>query len=157
MGKKLFMKKLNKLSGFLLIAAAVLVTAACSAPVGAIDGGSNRVSGDDALWAVPSRLFYDMDAHNGEFDRRTDLQVFFSDKGIIRVVPLEQAQIYIIENPRTPEIKHPINGSGKYLFLRAGRKNIEINYNGLTTWYSVEVRGITFGSSDDDFTNIIWF
>jgi len=157
MGKRHLMKKLKKLSGFLLLAAAVFVTAACSVPVGAIDGGPGMIGGDDALWAVPNRLFYDLDAHNGEFDRSTDLQVFYSDRGIIRVVPLEEAQIYIIENPQIPDNKIPINGSGKYLFLRSGRKNIEIHYKGLTTWYTVEVRGITFGSSDDDFTNIIWF
>ena len=147
----------NRLSGFLLILAAAFIAAACSAPVGVIDN-PGKVSGDDALWAVPNRILYDLDERNCEFDSNNDLQVFASNKGAVQVVPINQVQIYIVENPNSPSPnKVLINNNGKYLFRSPGRKNVEIYYREMSTWYSVEVKGSTLGSSDDDFTNIIWF
>lgn len=148
---------MRKLFGLLIILTASFAVAACFAPTGSIDGGRGK-SGDDALWAVPNRILYDLDAVNGEFDSATDLQVFISDRGAVGVVPIKKAQLYIVENPgNTSERKYAINGDGKYLFRSPGRKQVEVEYNGMDTRYSVEVRGTTFGGDDDDFTHIIWF
>ena len=149
---------MRKLTRFLLITiAAVFVTAACSAPTGAIDYDPHRVTGDDALWAIPNRLFYDLDERNGEFDRNTDLQVFTSVRGAIQLVPIHLPQIFIVENPGTSgERRMALDSNGRYLFRTPGIKHVEIHYRGMMTWYAVEVRGRLF-SSDDDFANIIWF
>ena len=146
----------GKLSGYLLISIAACLLAACFSPLGTIDG-SSYVTGDDALWAVPNRILYDLDERNGEFDSNTDLQVFVSVRGVIRVVPVHQAQIFIIENPGTgSERRMALDSNGRYLFRTPGRKNVEIHHMGMMTWYAIEVRGILF-SDDDDSVNIIWF
>jgi len=107
---------------------------------------------------VPNRILYDLDRNNGEFDRSTDLQVFVSDRGAIGVVPVENAQINIIENPGSiAQSRFPLRPDGTYLFLRPGRKLVEVAYNNMVTRYSIEVRGTDFGGGDDDFTDIIWF
>lgn len=152
----------KKLSGFLAIAAAALIAAACSSPVGTINGsGSNGSrSGDDALWAVPNRIIYDIGGNgngngNSAFNRSTDLQIFLSDKGVIEIVPVRDAEINIIENPgRTPENKRPVTNT-VYYFQSSGRKQVEINYNGMTTRYSVEVEGLSF-NDDSGSLEIIW-
>ena len=148
---------MRKLTRFLLITiTAVFVTAACFSPVGYIDTGRPG-TGDDALWAVPNLILYDLDERNGQFDRNTDLQVFNSDRGAIRVVPTHRAHIFIVENPGTPgERRMALDSNGRYLFRTPGRKNVEIHYRGMMTWYGIEVRGVLF-SNEDDFANIIWF
>ena len=157
------MKRIFKtLSGFLVIAAAVFVTAACTPPIGAIDAdgsGGSAKPGDDALWAVPKRQIYDLNGTgNDTFDRSKDLQLFLSDKGAIAVIPIDEAEISIIENAglisATP---YPIY-NGKYVFIQPGRKLVEVSYNGLTTAYSIEVHGLGYsGGEGSDFMGVIWF
>jgi hypothetical protein len=148
---------MRRLIGFFLIVMISCLMAACFSPVGAIDGPRRGISGDDALWAVPARIIYDFDLTNGDFDRSTDLQIFASNRGAIRVVPVHEAQINIIENPNNIDhSRYPLREDGKYLFRRAGRKLVEIVYNNMVTRYSIEVRGAPIGGGDD-FTNIIWF
>jgi len=157
------MNKLNRLSGFIIVIAAAFFAAACSSPFGAVDGETGRggvTEGDDALWAVPNRILYELDERNGEFNRNTDLQVFTSNRGAIQIVPVHLAQIFIIENPGLiNESRVPLNSNGRYLFLRPGRKHVEINHRGMTTWYAVEVRGTDYGlgGNGGGGFDIIWF
>lgn len=145
------MKNLFRL---LIIIVAACVAAACSSPVGAIDGSGGRGRGDDALWVVPSRVIYDTNG-NGLFNRSTDLQIFASNKGSVEVVPVNAALISIQENPSDPATKRQINGT--YQFTSSGRKVVEVTYSGKTANYSVDVRGTGIGGGDGGgFTDIIW-
>jgi len=147
-----FLKKIGFLSIVVtaIIAAAVLVMAACSSPVGAIDSGSGSGSldGDDAaLWAVPNRIIYNLsgDVSNYTFSRSKDFQLFYSDSGAIKIIPTSSTsvEIYVVEKPGQDSSKKPVN-NGSYSFAAVGttgRKEIEITYKKITTYYSVEVQG----------------
>jgi len=156
MDKKSYLEIL--LSGFLSIAAAVLVTAvvlvmaACSPPIGSFSGGGGgELNGGDALWAVPNRFIYSLegDGSNGVFRRGSDLQLFVSDSGAVYVVNTLSTVVVmnIFESPGDPLSKKPVNGL--YYFSSPGRKEIEITYNNMTTKYSVQVEGVDISGGDN--------
>lgn len=151
---------MKKLFGLMIIIAAACTAAACFSPVGTIDTRRGSSDGDDALWAVPNRIIYDLNPIEGVFDRNTDLQVFLSDKGDVFIVPVSKTELYIVEDPGyASERKIFLNGNGRYVFQKAGRKQVEIHYNEMICYYSVEVRAVPFGEGDDGegFFEIIWY
>jgi hypothetical protein len=121
---------------FILIIACVAasVTTNCFSPVGSIGGSAT----DDLFWAQPNRVAYDM---NDLFMRNSDLEVFTSYKGVVQSIPLSSVKIGIAEAPDyEPDVIIDIPLSENYSLKSTGRKLVVVEYNKMSTAYSIEVR-----------------
>jgi hypothetical protein len=121
---------------FLIAAcAAVSVATSCFSPVGSIGGGS--ASSDDLFWAQPSRVAYEM---NDLFIRNGDLEVFTSYMGVVQSIPLNSVKIGIAEKPdNAPNDIEYIPLDENYALKTKGRKLVVVEYNKMSTAYSIEV------------------
>lgn len=113
----------------------VFVFTGCAPPIGYIADGTDSAS--DELLAVPYRVVYDI---NNLFQRRSDVAVFVSYRGVLRSIPINNVKISIIEKPSNPDTLIEIPNDEDYVLERYGRKIIVIEYNGLEARYSIEVQ-----------------
>jgi hypothetical protein len=121
----------------ILIAVCVAASAvtSCFSPVGSIGGSS--ASSDDLFWAQPSRVAYEM---NDLFVRNSDLEVFTSYRGVVQSIPLTSVEIGIAEKPdNAPNEIEYIPLDENYSLKTKGRKLVVVEYNNMSTAYSIEV------------------
>jgi hypothetical protein len=151
---------------FLIICIAAFVFSGCVPPIGSIYGdgngngngnGNGANSGFDTLWVIPNRLFYE---RGDIFDTAKDLQIFTSDKGLVRQVSPDEPDLTItisesssFGDPRNPVVLGP----DPYVFPLPGIYFIEIAYNDKTARYTIEVKGYFVPPGEgSDFVDIIW-
>jgi len=148
---------MRRRTGLLLLTILACTAAACAPPIGNISGtgGSEAY---DALWVVPHRVTYDI----GDWFVRDDLSVFASSRGAVHLIPIERVAISIIEDPDWPPFNPiPIPNDGYRLMIK-GRKEIVIQYSGLSTRYSItvwnpyEIGGDGGQSTDGSGIVVVW-
>ena len=141
---------------FLLISCiAAGITVGCAPPIGNIGSSGGT---EDLLWIVPQRIVYDL---NEDFDRG-DLQVFTSYRGVVESIHVDQVKFYIIEIGIVPPpvLPDPVPIPNRIYSLRTkGRNLIEVEYEGMTAGYYIDVRdplGLGTGSGDGTGINVGW-
>jgi hypothetical protein len=124
---------MKRLSRFFILLAVSVSIAACSPPVGYI----SSKGGLDDMWAVPKRVHYEF---NHPFER-TDLTVLGMYRGAVEEIPINQVDIYIVENPDGVDEVLFDPKEDLYGWEYSGRKIIVIKYpsEGKVYRYSVEV------------------
>ncbi|MCL2764626.1 MAG: hypothetical protein FWD40_05035 [Treponema sp.] len=141
---------------------AVCALTGCPQPVGVIGGNGNGNISDkgasdfDFLWLVPNRYLYETEER---FERDYDLQILVAEDGYIKKVAPDESGVVIeiIENPGLSSENSTIVTSTFHPFSLPGRHIVNVEYNGKSAHYSIEVRG-TFTNPGDgsDFIDIIW-
>ena len=152
------MKKVLNITFILLT---ICFMAGCRQPVGSIDSGKgngNNGTGDlDFLWLVPGRFLYETDQW---FVPEEDLQIMYAEGGAIHQLPYDTPGVVmeIIEHAHeadTPNIITVTNGVVK--LATPGRHQIKVEYNGLISRYTIEVRGTYSGGGNEaDIFDTIW-
>jgi len=145
----------------LLISILACMVAACAPPIGNISG-VNGGSGYDSLWVVPHQVNYNF----GDWFTRDDLSVFASRRGSVHLIPIAQVAISIIEDPDFPPFNPipltDIDYPQGYRLMKMGRKEIVVEYGGLSARYSItvwdpwQIGGEGGQSSDGSGIVVVW-
>ncbi|MCL2276910.1 MAG: hypothetical protein FWC21_03340 [Treponema sp.] len=143
--------------------------AACSEPVGNLDGsgnGNGNGGGNggsvmyDFLMLRPNRILYDADGGaNGRFDRSADLRIFLADNGEFKSIDPSDSglTLEVIENPGLTSETVTVINNGYHPFSIPGRYIIRGTYGSNIDEYSIEVRGSFVNPGEgSDFVDIIW-
>jgi len=107
----------------------------CAPPIGSLGGGSGSDGGGN-LTAIPRKTTYYIPQ---EFIREYDLSVFSSSDGALRIIPIDNVNIYIIEDLFQPSIKEIILPKIPYPFKSYGLKGVLVEYNNASDMYYVDV------------------
>jgi len=127
---------MSRISHFFKISIIACTVAACAQPIGNI-GGSGSAKSQDALWAVPYRVEYNI---NDLFLRQEDLSVLASYKGMVQYVPVDKVELNIIKDPDWTNELSPIPEDSPYRLEEKGRKVIVVTYGDLSARYSITVK-----------------
>jgi hypothetical protein len=142
---------MGRLCRFFIILIAAYTAAGCFSPIGSI-GGSEA----DLLLAKPKQLQYRTgDTYNPNYD----LDVFASYEGVEELVPLDLVKIRITEPPYLPNDLREIPFDSGYVLKKIGSSVIILEYDGLSTSYSIEVldsSGNITGSGGSPGIHIEW-
>jgi len=123
---------MSRLCRFFVILIAACTAAGCFSPIGSIDGSG----ASDLFWVVPNRLTYNL---NEQFLRNKDLLVYASYNGVAKSVSVDDVKIGIADNPNLPNILVYIPLKGGYLLNSKGIKIVVVEYEKMSTRYSIEV------------------
>jgi hypothetical protein len=140
---------MGRLCRFFIILIAACVAAGCISPIGSV-GGSEA----DLLLAMPKLLKYKT---GDTFIPDNDLEVFASYEGVEEPVPLDLVRIRITEPPYLPNALKDVPFDSGYVLKKIGSNVVILEYDGLSTSYSIEVLDPSgTGSGSTPGIHIIW-
>ena len=146
---------MSSLSKVIIVIAVACTIIGCAPPIGNI-GGGGAGSNLDSLRALPKRTVYDIP----DKFQRDDLTVVASYRSILRIIPINEVDIYVIEDVKDPieDIKDPdkrrlVNPDPNFPFViqKKGLKIILVEYNNLSDMYYIDVTNpYGLGGNDDN-------
>jgi len=142
---------MGRLCRFFIILIAAYTAVGCLSPIGSV-GGSEA----DLLVAIPKLQKYKT---GDTFTPENDLDVYASYDGVEEPVPLDEVKIKIVEPPYLPNDLKDVPFDTGYVLNKIGSNIVILEYESLSTSYSIEVldsSGNISGSGSSPGIHIEW-
>jgi hypothetical protein len=148
----------------------VFVITGCAQPIGTLEGPNKKDYAGDPMWLVPRRVLYQIDEKFNRYNtsaneeiNRSDFQIFIvlnNGAGVVEVPVNTDGVQVVIEKDKNMEtyFTEDISKDDFYYFHRVGKHIVNVEYQGRTAWYALEVFSPNNGNSigGDGGIGIIW-